>query len=66
MFLELVWHNPDPPAKVASKVRRVQGDQDGAVYEVSNDVFREKLTVIRGRTASESSLKPGCECTHHS
>jgi hypothetical protein len=66
MLLELVWHNPDPPAKVASKVRRIQGDQDGAVYEVSNDFFREKLEVIRGRTASESSLKPGCKCTHHS
>ena len=66
MLLELVWHNPDPPAKVASKVRRVQGDQNGAVYEVSNDFFREKLEVIRGRTASESSLKRGCKRTHHS
>ena len=66
MLLELVWHNPDPPAEVASKVRRVQGDQNGAVYEVSNDFFREKLEVIRGRTASESSLKPGCKRTHHS
>jgi hypothetical protein len=66
MLLELVWRNPDPPAKVASKVRRIQGDQDGAVYEVSNDIFREKLEVIRSRTASQSSLKPGCKCTHHS
>jgi hypothetical protein len=41
MPLELVWHNPDPPAKVASKVRRVQWDQNGAVHEVSND-FLEK------------------------
>jgi hypothetical protein len=69
MSLKLVWHNPDPPTKVANKVRRVQSDRAGAVYEVyevSNHSFGEKLKVVRGSTESELSLKPGCKRTHHS
>ena len=46
MLLELVWQNPDPPPKMANQVRRVQGKQDGAVYEVSNQFFKQEFEVI--------------------
>ena len=67
MLLEFVWHNPNPPTKVASKVRKIKDDQHGAVYEVSNHLFKEKLEVIRCSNASESRPKPaGCKRAHHS
>jgi len=60
MLLELVWQNPDPPARMASKVRRVQGDQDGAVLRgvesslqgrVWGDPWQGRL-IVEGETYS--------------
>jgi hypothetical protein len=51
MALQIVWSNPQPPAKKAGELRRIKRDANGSLYIVYHANGKEEFELTLGRAA---------------
>lgn len=51
MTLRVVWRNPKPLIRTKQTIRRIEGDQSGAVYVVTTRDSAQEFSLISGKVA---------------